>query len=1536
MEPGSRPESALARRLRRGPFGMPRPLWRSIKVVGRSLAVLVGLASLTAAGGIILLSQTVVGRAVVASQLESLLGDIVNGDVRVGPILGGNLLTRAHLARFEIVESDGTPFVQLDSVRVSYNPLGFLLGTFRFRDVRVERARVTLIQAPDHAWNFDRLFGEDTSAPQLPESRADLQAAADSLRGGSRTRVLLTDLQIRRGTLVVTTPWAEDVSGAERDSLVQQGLRGDKLWRVIRTGPGRYVREIRLDSLSGGFPLLRLVDPVRPFRVEAAGLSTTASVVTQTLDVRRFDGAAAFRDTIAIEIEALETGGSSLSGSGWIVPSDPEQFRFGLDADPIGFADLKWLPVPTPRTGGGPARVDLWTRAGEDVIVVGVSGGDVRSGDSRANGTFVLALEEMPRFESLDLLLHPLRLRLVDEVLERDSLIDGYITGTVSGTGPLDLMQIRADLTLTDVDASSPPSFVSAAGGLAIIEPRDMHVLELTFLEFEPRWTAIVGISNRMRGRLEGRANLTGTVGRWFDFDADLLHQLETGQGSHVSGSGSVILGEEPGVTVDFQVDSLALATLQPYAPPDVELVGDVRGPVSARGLFSGLRVIADLRTPRGLVNFDGRFDLLADEKEYDARLTARDIQLRQWVERAPSTRLAVEGRVRGVGTDPATLEATFDLTVLRSLVEGARVDSSLLRFTVADGLATADTFAIQTDAGRIRGRGSFGLAEETSGSLILDVSAPNLASWNRWLVPGRNPARQDTSLESLFAAFPGDEGAAAGVAQQPAGEPPDTIAGSIEALGILYGNIHDFSFGGRLHGRDVSYGPARADSVLLTVDIEDPRVLDRLSASATLWTVHGIGVTLDTVDVIWVQEDSAASAVDLYARRDTTLELDTRTRILWTETERRLVLERLTASLGTQRVTLQGPAEIAWGERGFVSRGLNLRGDDGAGLSIEGVVPDSGDASLDLWVRGVDLASLFRIPDEARPYAGLLDVTGRLRGTADDPIWNVSFEITDPAVRGLEYGRLEGDVDYAAGSLSLGVGLHDNGTLLGRLDGFVLTDLALRDRERRLYPDPVHLVLEADSLPMEPLELAFTTLEDVAGFGRGRIEFSGELDELRLDGAAVLADAAATVPYLGVRLEDVEASLSFDGTQARLEAARLSSSAGGTASLRGAIDTREPTNLGFDLTILMNRFRAMDRQLASVLLDGEGHLGGSYRSPELTGAFRISEGQVRAERFMRRRQAVDLTDPMLAALLDTTLAVEQRLLERVQNPFMENLRMNADITVGPNFWLRSEALEVELAGTVNVQMDRAQGDLVAFGTLNLPRGKYRYVSGSGTDLSSLYSRQLQIAGGSITFTGSPGMDPSLDIQAEYETRTDLGPVTITVDIGGTATSPTLDTSSDPPLPAADEVCFLLFSTACLGAGTEGGEFAASLVREGLLGTVSNQFSQVLVSGVGIVDYFDLRSTGQVGPIESGTTQSLLYGTELEIGRYLTPDLFVRATQPLGGQLPGFGLEWTFAPTWRLEFVTEDRFKRYASYGYSFSSYSRRTFGLMLFRDWNF
>jgi hypothetical protein len=1479
----------------------------------------VGLSSLTAAGALFLLSQTVVGRNAVATLVEDALSDVVNGEVRVGPIIGGNLLTRAHLAHFEFAETDGTPFVKLDSVRIEYNPLSFLTGTYRFHRVTAQHVDLLLRQHDDGSWNFKRLFGKEEPEP------------AEERRPGT-TRVLLTDVDVRSGRVRVNTPWARGLAGAERDSVVAAGLRGDRLWRVRQVGPDRFQRQVTLDSLHGSFPLIRLVDPVRPLHLQLSGVAAHAAVVTQTLDILRFDGTATFRDTIDIDIDVLQTSGSTLTGDGWVVPTDPVEFAFDLDADPIGFTDLQWLPIPVPTGGGGQTALDIWTRG--ETIVVRTVGGDVRVDDSRVRGGFVIALEEMPRFESLDITLLPLRLSLVDELLDRERLIDGYIRGPVRGEGPIDLVQIDAELELADLAGSASPSLVGVLGGVSIGPPYAMGELQFGFQEFEPGWTAVIGVENSLTGRTEGTATFTGFIGDRFDFTADLAHALPDGSASHVTGSGTVDLAEPSFLNVQFTADPLALPILEPYAP-EVNLVGDVRGPITAQGALSDLRVIADLRTPRGLLNFDGRFDLEAEEKTYDAHLRAHDIQLRQWIENGPATRLAVQGRVRGRGTDPETLEATFDLTLLRSLVEGATVDTSLLRFTVADGLATADTFAIRADAGLVDGRGAFGLAEGRSGSLILDIEVSDLSSWNRWLIPGRNPARQDTSIEALFAAFP-DPGETRETEGPPA-EEPDTLAGSLSGLGVLYGNVADFSFGGRLLARNVSYGGARADSIQLTVDVADPRILDSLVARASVWRVAGLGGRADSLFVRWQRLGPERSDLELYARRDTSAEVGVHADVRWTSEERAAFIDRFRAKLGEGELRLTTPAYVAYGDSGFVAQGLSLTGDSGEELTLEGIVPDAGAANLDFRLRNIRVESILSLLENRPDIEGTLDADLRLRGTADSPRWDARLQVLDPAVRGLRYERLNGDYRYADRRIEVGMVLEGGGEELGRVDGSILADLTLRGVPRRLLNDPVDLTVVADSIPLEPLELAFQSLKEVTGFARGRVRVTGEPGDLSLDGRSSVLAGGATVPKLGVRIGDIVAGFSFEGSEARVDSARFVSSAGGRGSITGSIGIAEPANMAFDLGLEAHELGGMSRRLARFDIDGEGHLGGTYQAPELTGRFRISEGEIRTERFMRQRQAVDLTDPEVYSLIDTTLVAEQRLFERAQKPFMRNLRMDARIRFGPDFWLRSTALNVELSGELNVSMDRAEQNLVAFGTLRLPRGKYRYISGTGADISSLYSRQLQITAGSITFVGTPGMDPNLDIAAEYETRSGLGPVVITVNIAGTSLSPTMTTTSDPPLPEADEICYLLFSSACLGAGSEGGDFAASLVREGLLGTVSSQVSQVLVSGVGLVDYFDIRSTGDVGPaLDSGTTTSLLYGTEIEIGRYLTPDLFVKATQALGGQLPGLSAEWIFMPRWRLEVKTEDRFKRYASYGYSFSTYSDRTWGLMLFREWNF
>jgi hypothetical protein len=1486
---------------------------RGLSFGARLLLALIGLASLSVAAGSVLLTQTVVGRRAVASFVEGELDGLVQGDVELGPILGGNLVSRVLLDRFVIRDAAGEAFVELDSVRMDYNLLGLLGSTYRFRNVTVQRARLRLLQDTAGTWNYDRIF------------------AGEGEGDTGTTRVLLTDLAVRDGSLEMRTPW-EEPPGPE------------EIWRVEPAGAGAWERAIRLDSLTGRFPLVRIVDPIRPMRFEIEGLAARARAVRQDHRILRFDGAATFRDSVEVEVTRLDSEFSRLTGGGFVWSSDPIQFDFQLEAEPVGLEDLQFLTVPLPDHGGGPASLRLRTRE-DGVMVTEVSDADIVVDDSRLLGDFVLHLEPTPRFAGFDIEIPALRLALVDEVLEREAMIDGVLSGSATGSGPITLLDVEADLVARDPPGTADPAEPSAVtldGGVAMVEPRLMRDLNIGMREFEPRWMRIVGIDPRFTGRANGTARLDGTAGGAIAFTLVTEHVLPTGEVSSVAGEGTMDLST-PGrsmLDVEFDFDPLAVRAMAPWAP-DLELEdalrAEVRGPMSARGRLDELRIAADFRTPRGHVTFDGLFDLEAEERTYDAQLLAQDVQLDQWVEGGPETQLAVEGRVVGVGTDPGNLRARFDLVILPSRFEGARVDSSLVRFTLSEGLAVADTFALRTEAGNVDGRGSFGLTAERSGSLILDVAIPDLARWNDWIVPERNPAREPIDVTDLFAQFDLD------AAPSDAGPPtrtgdealPDTVAGSATALGILYGNVEQFSFGGRAHFRQLEYGGHSADSLHLTVDVPDPLAFDSVTIRASASDLTVFGRDFDELDMRWERHDTLYSSLTLGARRDTSVTIDANARIEWSETVRRVRLDRLDLRFGSRRLALRDTALIGSDPSGFRAEAFALSSPDGASIEFDGVVPESGEARLDVAVRGVRLENLLELVGNPHDIAGGVTFGVTVRGTAREPTWEGHLDIAEPAVAGVGYDAMTADLSYAGERLTIGAAINSSGLELGRVDGYVRADLALRDVERRLLDDPLNLDIVVDSMPLDALEIGVEAVRDVSGYARGRVLVSGEPSALSFEGDTQVHRAAMFVPRLGVRLQGIEGRVVYAGSRARIDTLSVHSSAGGRANVAGMLELADIRDIGFDLEFSADAFRGIDRRLSNVRVDGNGALTGHFREPELSGRFRLSEGDIRADRFMRQQQAVDLSDPAIYALIDTTIVMEQRLFALGRNPFTENLKMDTEIVVGPDLWLRSDAIEVELAGTLDVAMTQPSGEIVAFGTVSLPRGSFRYSVGRSTDVTSILSRQLQVTRGAIRFVGSPGMDPNLDVEAVFRTRSEIGPVEVTVHVGGTALNPTMTTSSSPPLPDSERICYLLFASPCLGAGAAGSDVAASVLREGLIGQVGSQFSQVLVGGVGLIDYIDIRSTGGGGGLGGASAGGLLYGTEVEIGRYLTSDVFVSATQPLGGLLPGAAVEWTFLPDYRLEFSTEDRARRYSAFGTNLNAFSNRTWRMMLFRQWN-
>ncbi len=1505
----------------------------------RAAGVLAGFLSLAAAVALFLATQTDFGRNAALSYIEDALTGTFNGTVELGPIVGGNLLTRVNLELVRISGPDGEVFVELQDVRLSYSPFGILGGRYTFRRLSADRLKLILRQYPEGDWNFDRIFGGEPDTipdePLLPiPAPTPFPPPVPELEPEG-VRVAIVDGQVREGEVSLIWPWAHDLTGEAYEAAAKAAMRGETVWNVEPEGDG-FVRVIRATGLSGRFPLVRIAEPERPVRIDLE-MSARIKAVTQPLDFRRFDGSMVFEDSIRFDVREAELGASRLTGSGWITSGENTEsgegtdFRFDLDGDPIGFADLQWLPIPVPREGGGPGEVVIRSHGGD--AFVELLDAEVQVRDSRMDGGMVVGLGAMPRFDSLSVRFDPLRLELVDEILEREGFIDGYLRGPLSGTGPMDAIDLVADLTAESLDGEEEPSRVRMAGKTGIVEPRLMSGLVLDLEAFEPRWTAVVELPNQFEGRLDGRVIVDDLSDDTVRVLADIEHRTAAGDVSRLDG-GLAIHKPTPAVELDATLGPLQLIAVDMYIP-QATLIGSVRGTVSLSGPMSDLRAKADLLTPRGSLAFDGSFDLASERKTYEAQLEASDIQLREWIEGGPSTDLALSGRVRGEGTDPADAEATFDLAVLPSIVEGARIDTSLLRFSVGRGIARVDTFAIRSELASVDGRGTFGLAADTTGTLLLDVSS-DLSRFNRWpasdLMPDVPAAASREAEEDLLADFAPSQ-AADGAAS-------DTVAGALTGTGAFFGNTERPGIRLAVLIEEAGYRGYSADSLRGSARLANLRSRDTLSFDATAYGLAGGLVGSQPLDLLSLQLGRQGGAWTSFAghtERSPAVSITTEGEFRHDasvgekedEVERTAIsLRRLDVRLREHVYGLEQTARVVYGDSGLVVDELALSGGAGSRVRLDGEIPASGGVDFDIELSELPFGAVLELAPRDTRIDGLMRGSLQVRGTADAPLIDVRLVAERPQLDSTSFALFTAELAYANQRLQVGIELMGEGGAAVRAEGEVRADLSFTSVEERMPADAVDVNVRIEELPFEIVRLINSDMTEVQGRLDGTVRVLGRPGGFRYEGGLELTDGSAWMIPLQVRYTDMQGRVTFDGQEARIESFRLRSELGGEGVASGTLGVAAFADPTFDLDLRLDALRAIDKRELNFAVTGDGLLGGSYREPTLSGRVRLSEGNVLMGEVFRGPDVVDLTDPQIASLIDTTLVEERRLIERERRSFLYTLRAELDVEVGPGAWLRSPDMDVELGGEIDVLMHPAEQDMRIVGILNLVRGNYRF------RLQGLpSSRDFRIQEGTIEFIGAPTPNPRLDIVATHQTRTDRGKLDIEARLTGTISVMDVALTSDPPLSESDQICYLTLGGPCGAFATEnqGAATALGLGQQATLGLFGSQLQPYVVGDLGL-DLFQVRSAGadQLRP----SNASFFAGAEVEVGSYIGPDVFFTYTQPLDGRRPDVSLEWYFAEGWTLEARYENRFQRLFSAGSNLET--EQSLGLFVFREWSY
>jgi translocation and assembly module TamB len=285
------------------------------------------------------------------------------------------------------------------------------------------------------------------------------------------------------------------------------------------------------------------------------------------------------------------------------------------------------------------------------------------------------------------------------------------------------------------------------------------------------------------------------------------------------------------------------------------------------------------------------------------------------------------------------------------------------------------------------------------------------------------------------------------------------------------------------------------------------------------------------------------------------------------------------------------------------------------------------------------------------------------------------------------------------------------------------------------------------------------------------------------------------------------------------------------------------------------------------------------------------------------------------------------------------------DLVVQRNTWVRSRDANVEIFTDGPLRVSVLGDALTLVGAVDADHGEYTFLS-----------KRFQIKRGSALFIGSPDLNPTLQITAEYVVKQPTGATNIQVLIGGTLENPRISLTSDaqPPLSQSDLLSYLAFgsSTGTLlqfnqTSLTQGGNLinvASARLAGVAIGEALNQVEGDAARSLG-VDEFNI-TPGDVPVLagQSAVTQ-FVTGTELEAGKYLNPRTYATVIVTPGSfVLNGGGLK--VPPGVTLTHRTSKGYRYEVSFGPRYilnpptlSGQSVKgigQFGAFIIREWRF
>jgi translocation and assembly module TamB len=381
----------------------------------------------------------------------------------------------------------------------------------------------------------------------------------------------------------------------------------------------------------------------------------------------------------------------------------------------------------------------------------------------------------------------------------------------------------------------------------------------------------------------------------------------------------------------------------------------------------------------------------------------------------------------------------------------------------------------------------------------------------------------------------------------------------------------------------------------------------------------------------------------------------------------------------------------------------------------------------------------------------------------------------------------------------------------------------------------------------------------------------------LRLEGDGTIADPNLRGELQGdeLRIEQVESGVflregvlraSFANRAMQLDTFTIRGG-GGRFSATGRVGL-PAGKLALDLDWAAEKLTAVQHPDLRLVATGKGKVTMQDGRSSLRGALTADQGRVE----LRSNTAPALGQDVVVAGREQRTAVTARSLRP---------EVDLKLDLGQDFLIRGRGLDAKLVGSVRL-IGAGDAPLEAQGEISVARGTYE-----------AYGQRLEIDKGVLYFSG-PVDNPGLEIRALRKNME----VEAGVEVTGTARNPRVRLVSNPDVPDAEKLSWLVLGRRVEGAGTSDAERlqAAAMALAAGLGTAPLQ--RQLARAVGLDEI-------RIAPSSSSSGEQ---GGMLAVGKRISDRIYVTYEQSLTTATNIFRVSYQLTRNWsvRTESGTTD------------------------------